>query len=60
MKDLRIKRRQFHSLENIVFITIAGVTSGCSSWNDLEDYGKSKKDWLDTRLNLENGIPSHS
>ncbi len=59
MKAPRIKRRQFHSLENIVFITIAGIMSDCSSWNDLEDYRKSKKDWLDTILNLKNGIPSH-
>lgn len=59
MKDPRILRKQLHPLENIVFITIAGVMSGCESWDDIEDYGNAKKEWLGSFLDLKNGIPSH-
>jgi predicted transposase YbfD/YdcC len=32
---------------------------GAQSWNDVEDYGNSKKEWLSDLLDLPNGIPSH-
>jgi predicted transposase YbfD/YdcC len=59
MKDPRIDRKKLHLLEDIVFITIAAVLSGAESWNDIEYYGKMKKDWLLTFLSLPHGIPSH-
>lgn len=59
MKDPRIDRRKLHSLESIVFIAVAGVMCGCNSWDDIEDYGLAKKEWLSTFLDLSNGIPSH-
>ncbi len=59
MKDHRIDRKKLHLLEDIVFITIAAVISGASSWNEVELFGKHKKEWLSTFLSLPNGIPSH-
>jgi predicted transposase YbfD/YdcC len=59
MEDPRIERRKLHSLENIVFITVAAVMCGSQSWNDVADYGNSKKEWLSGFLDLSNGIPSH-
>ena len=59
MKDPRIDRKKLHLLEDIIFITIAAVISGAESWNDIELYGKQKKEWLSTFLSLPNGIPSH-
>jgi hypothetical protein len=59
MKDPRIERKKLHLLEDIVFITIAAVLSGAESWNDIELYGKVKKEWLSSFLSLPNGIPSH-
>ncbi|MFV0471017.1 MAG: transposase family protein [Paludibacteraceae bacterium] len=44
IKDSKILHKQLHPLENIVFITIAGMMSGCDSWNDMEDYGNAKKE----------------
>lgn len=60
MKDPRILHKQFYSLENIVFITIIGVMSGCESWDDIKDYGKSKIEWLKSFLNVANDVPSHN
>lgn len=59
MKDHRIDRKKLHLLEDIVFITIAAVISGAASWNEIELFGKHKKDWLASFLSLPNGIPSH-
>lgn len=59
MKDPRINRKKLHLIEDIAFITIAAVLSGAKSWNDVEDYGNTKKEWLSSFLSLPNGIPSH-
>ncbi len=48
-----------HSLENIIFITISGVISGAEHWDEIEDFGKTKKEWLSKYIDLKNGIPSH-
>jgi predicted transposase YbfD/YdcC len=46
-------------MEDIIFITIAAVICGAETWNDIENYGKSKENWLRQYLQLPNGIPSH-
>jgi predicted transposase YbfD/YdcC len=59
LKDPRVERNRDHLLEEILLIAIAAVLSGAESWNDIEEYGKSKRDWLQTFLTLPHGIPSH-
>ncbi|MEE4247946.1 MAG: ISAs1 family transposase [Kangiellaceae bacterium] len=54
----RIKRI-LHSLNDIIVITICAVICGCESWEEIEDFGKYKKQWLLKYLDLPNGIPSH-
>src|SRR5690606_32320461 len=39
--------------------SLLAVICGADSWVDIELFGKCKKDWLETFLNLPNGIPSH-
>lgn len=59
LTDPRMERTRAHRLEDILFIAIASVICGAESWNDMEDFGRSKEEWLRTFLSLENGIPSH-
>ena len=59
MEDPRVERTQHHKFIDIVVITIAAVICGCEDWNEIELFGKLKKDWLDQYLELPNGIPSH-
>ena len=59
MKDPRIDRTKRHLFDDIVFIAIASVLCGAESWNDMQEYGEIKKDWLSSFLELPNGIPSH-
>ena len=54
-----VERTQKHSLESILFISLCAVICGAESWNEIEDYGNAKKDWLERFLYLPNGIPSN-
>lgn len=57
--DPRVLRTQKHSLESILFISLCAVICGAEGWNEIEDYGNAKIDWLEKFLHLPNGIPSH-
>jgi predicted transposase YbfD/YdcC len=57
--DPRVERSKLHSLKDIIALTICGVLSGCNDWEEIELYGLSKIQWLQTFLKLSNGIPSH-
>jgi len=59
VKDPRIDRTKRHKLIVIMIIAILAVICGADSWVDVEMFGNSKKEWLKTFLELENGIPSH-
>lgn len=59
LEDPRDERNRKHPLMNIIAIAILGVVSGADTWVDIERYGKSKREWLETFLDLSQGIPSH-
>jgi predicted transposase YbfD/YdcC len=59
LTDPRVERTKEHLMEDIIFITIAAVICGADTWNDIEQYGKSKLPWLKQFLRLPHGIPSH-
>lgn len=48
-----------HNLIDIITIAICAITCGAQNWVDVEQYGKSKYDWLTQFLLLPGGIPSH-
>ena len=57
--DPRIDRSRLHNLIDIVAIAICAVVAGADTWEDIEDFGKAKHAWLQSFLDLPNGIPSH-
>ena len=59
LDDPRLDRRKRHSLIDIIAIAVCAVIAGADSWTDVEDFGRTKEDWLRTFLKLPNGIPSH-
>lgn len=59
LQDPRMERTREHLLEEILLISIAAILSGADSWNEIEDYGEAKYEWLKTFLKLPGGIPSH-
>lgn len=40
-------------------LVLCGVIAGCDQWTTIEEYAKTKFDFLQTFLKLPNGIPSH-
>jgi predicted transposase YbfD/YdcC len=48
-----------HELVDIITIAICAIICGAENWVDVEQYGKSKYDWLRQFIRLPNGIPSH-
>lgn len=59
LPDPRIERQKLHKLLDIIVIAICAVISYADSWEEIEEYGQIKYDWLKTFLELPNGIPSH-
>jgi predicted transposase YbfD/YdcC len=59
LADPRLGRNRRHKLIDIVVMTVCAVISGCETWEDIEEYGEYKIDWLRRFLELPNGIPSH-
>jgi predicted transposase YbfD/YdcC len=47
-----------HLLSDILFIACCAVICGAESWDDIEEYGHAKIDWLKQLLVLPHGIPS--
>lgn len=59
LPDPRFHRTQEHRLIDILVIGVCTLLCGGEGFNDMEDFGEAKKDWLKTFLELPNGIPSH-
>src|SRR5258708_23773990 len=59
IEDPRVERTKRPPLLDIILIAILGVLCGAEGWVDIETFGKTKEAWLNTFLELPNGIPSH-
>ena len=58
LEDPRSERNQLHSVDEIFLLTFCAVICGADGWQDVEDYGKSKLEYLKQYLDYSNGIPS--
>lgn len=59
LSDPRMVKKCDHLLVDIVFIGICATIAGAEGWEDIEEFGKSKEQWLRQWLDLPCGIPSH-
>lgn len=59
LSDPRMERTKKHRLLDIVLLSICAVIAGAEGWEDIEEFGKQKMEWLKRFLELPNGIPSH-
>ena len=48
-----------HNFVDILVIAICAIICGADTWEEMEEYGEEKEDWLRTFLELPHGIPSH-
>ena len=58
VKDPRAERTRWHVLTDIITISVLAVIAGAQGWEDIQEYGLNKKEWLETFLELPFGIPS--
>jgi len=56
--DPRLDRTKKHTLLDILVLTVCAVCCGADGWEDVARFGRLKKDWLQTFLELKEGIPS--
>lgn len=57
--DPRMNRTRQHKLIDILVIGLCSMITVGENFTDMEDFGKTKRKWLETFLELPNGIPSH-
>jgi predicted transposase YbfD/YdcC len=59
IEDPRREHLKFHSLFDILVISVCATICGAEHWTEMEEFGEEKQEWFATFLSLENGIPSH-
>ena len=59
IEDVRREASCSHAFTDILVIGIFATIAGAESWQDMEDFGRDKQEWLQTFLDLPGGIPSH-
>lgn len=59
VKDPRVENRSLHLLSDILFIALCTFLSNGEDFEDMVTFSQERYDWLQTKLELPNGIPSH-
>ena len=59
LEDPRMDRTKKHSLSDILTLAICAVICGADGWVQVAHFGRCKRKWFKTFLDLPNGIPSH-
>jgi len=59
LKDPRRRHRQRHRLLSVVVIALCAVIAGSNTWQQVEAFGRKRRDWLAGFLDLPDGTPSH-
>ncbi len=59
LDDPRVEGRTDHDLLDILVLALCAVMAGAVGWDDIEDWGRAREDWLRRYLRLRNGIPGH-
>lgn len=59
IEDPRINRCKHHDLLDILLLSISAVISGAEGWEDIEDFGHLKLEWLRQYRPFKFGIPTH-
>lgn len=59
IEDPRREQTKLHKLIDILVIAVCASICGAEGFNEIEEFGESKQEWLKQFLALPNGIPSH-
>jgi predicted transposase YbfD/YdcC len=59
LPDPRSSRNLRHKLFDVFAIAICAILCGANDWVKVAAFGRKKKQWLASFLDLSNGVPSH-
>lgn len=59
VQDYRENHNKVHVLVEIIAMAVCGVICGANNFTEIAVIANEKRDWLQTFLVLEHGIPSH-
>jgi predicted transposase YbfD/YdcC len=59
LQDPRRAHRRLHLLQDILVIALCAVLAGAQDWQEIETFGRKRRDWLQRFLQLPNGVPAH-
>lgn len=59
LPDPRSNRNQRHKIFDIFAIAVCAILCGANDWVKVASFARKKKQWLETFLELPNGVPSH-
>lgn len=57
LPDYRQSWKAEHKLSDMLLLTICAVISGAEVWEEIEDFGHIRLEWLKQYCDFENGIP---
>ncbi|EEU5967431.1 ISAs1-like element ISEc26 family transposase [Escherichia coli] len=55
--DIRQQGKVKHKLSDILFLTVCAVIAGADEWQEIEDFGHERLEWLKKYGDFDNGIP---
>jgi predicted transposase YbfD/YdcC len=59
LPDPRYRRARRHPLLTLLFIALCGLLSGADNFYAIARWAKAKEHWLQERVDLPGGLPSH-
>lgn len=59
LPDPRVQGRTTYPLAEVLFLVISAVLSGTATWEEIQDFGEQKLEWLRKFLRYKEGTPSH-
>lgn len=59
VEDPRLDRHKLYPLNEILLTTLCAKICDAESWEDIQDFGEAKLEFLKKYLPYKNGIPSH-
>ncbi len=57
--DPRQSAKVTYPLYDVLFLSVCGVITGCEGWEDIEDFGHARLNWLQGLGLFQDGLPVH-
>ena len=59
LSDPRQSAKISYPLFDVIFLTICATITGSEGWEDIEDFGETHLEWLQSKGLFQRGLPVH-